>query len=185
MNTFLVSSFPNNLALDGAGVLLRNSSIALNKNDAFYVDAIHTTGGMDDGEALLAQFGNPYPVGHVDFYPNGGRDQSHCRINPPYGPFCLHHAAIDFYISSITQCSYVAYKCTSWTDYLKGTCNGTETSRMGFYSTLSKSRGNFFLATEPNWPYCERRTSFLEYLFPSTYLFQKPQGSLISFLNKG
>lgn len=36
----------------------------LTKADATFVDVIHTDGG---------HFGFPHPLGHVDFYPNGGR----------------------------------------------------------------------------------------------------------------
>lgn len=166
---------------------MRNSSIALTKEDAAFVDAIHTSGGVDDGEAIFAQFGNPYPVGHVDYYPNGGRDQAHCITNPHFGPFCLHHAAIDYYISSLTQCRYTAYRCSSWQDYIRGSCNSTETSRMGFYSYLSPARGTFYLSTEPSWPYCERSPYQIADIFLSTVVdfFQNTQETIFSIINNG
>lgn len=45
----------------------------LAKTDAKFVDVIHTDGGV---------FGFPNPIGHVDFYPNGGIAlQPGCRLS--------------------------------------------------------------------------------------------------------
>lgn len=43
----------------------------INKNDATFVDIIHTNG---KGLGLIE------PLGHIDFYPNGGKKQMNCRI---------------------------------------------------------------------------------------------------------
>lgn len=55
-------------ALDAAGPLFEipipvGETMRLNKRDADFVDCIHTDGGI---------FGMTRPIGHVDFYPNGG-----------------------------------------------------------------------------------------------------------------
>ncbi|OAD55345.1 Hepatic triacylglycerol lipase [Eufriesea mexicana] len=52
--------------LDAAYPLYMNTGSEghLTKSDAMFVDVIHTDGG---------NFGFPNPLGHVDFYPNGGR----------------------------------------------------------------------------------------------------------------
>ncbi|XP_076390464.1 pancreatic lipase-related protein 2-like isoform X2 [Megachile rotundata] len=52
--------------LDAAYPLYMNTGREghLTKSDAMFVDVIHTDGG---------HFGFPNPLGHVDFYPNGGR----------------------------------------------------------------------------------------------------------------
>lgn len=55
-------------ALDAAGPLFEipipvDESMRLSKNDAEFVDCIHTDGGI---------FGMTQAIGHVDFYPNGG-----------------------------------------------------------------------------------------------------------------
>lgn len=51
--------------LDPALPLFDSSSVhhRLGPEDAYFVDVIHTDGGI---------FGNPAPKGHADFYPNGG-----------------------------------------------------------------------------------------------------------------
>ena len=58
--------------LDPASVLFTrdNPELRLNPTDAHFVDVIHT-----ETEVL----GVPTEIGHVDFYPNGGRNQPGCN----------------------------------------------------------------------------------------------------------
>ena len=63
--------------LDPAGPLFEgyDGKVRLDKNDADYVDVIHS-----NGESLIVGgFGTWEPIGHVDFYPNGGRAQRGCQ----------------------------------------------------------------------------------------------------------
>ena len=63
--------------LDPAGPLFEgyDPRVRLDKSDAEYVDVIHS-----NGESLIVGgFGVWEPIGHVDFYPNGGRAQSGCQ----------------------------------------------------------------------------------------------------------
>lgn len=57
---------PRITALDPALPLFEGNSSnrRLSPSDARFVDVIHTDGGL---------LGNPAPMGHADFYPNGGR----------------------------------------------------------------------------------------------------------------
>lgn len=62
--------------LDPAGPYFENTppQVRLDPTDAKFVEAIHT-----DGTAhLLLGLGLMQPVGHADFYPNGGKDQPEC-----------------------------------------------------------------------------------------------------------
>lgn len=58
-------------ALDPAGPMYyRNRFVTpLNKNDAEFVDVIHTDSNF---------FGAPVETGTVDFWPNNGKDQPEC-----------------------------------------------------------------------------------------------------------
>ena len=52
--------------------------------DAVFVDVIHTnSGNILDGAMSL-----PEPLGHVDFYPNGGSYQDGCT-DSCFGPACV------------------------------------------------------------------------------------------------
>lgn len=55
--------------------LVREKSRKLDATDARLVDVIHTDGSQDitDGFGLLK------PLGHIDFFPNGGREQPGCK----------------------------------------------------------------------------------------------------------
>jgi len=58
------------LGLDPSGPLFeRNPSAGLERRNADFVDVIHTDGV---GHGMMR------PIGHVDFYPNGGKDQPAC-----------------------------------------------------------------------------------------------------------
>ena len=45
----------------------------LTKNDADFVDIVHTNGGTDPDDRAIFD-----PLGHVDFYANGGHHQPGC-----------------------------------------------------------------------------------------------------------
>jgi len=69
-NTYLI------LGLDPAGPLFesQDARARLDSSDAVFVDVIHS-----NGENLIyGGLGSWQPMGHVDFYPNGGRMQKGC-----------------------------------------------------------------------------------------------------------
>lgn len=56
---------------------LTDTSDRLSKNDAQFVDVMHTnSGGLLSARGLSF----PDPLGHVDFYPNGGNAQPGCEL---------------------------------------------------------------------------------------------------------
>ena len=57
--------------LDPAGPYFENTDpiVRLDSKDAEFVDTIHTDGSA----TLLLGLGLMQPLGHVDFYPNGGK----------------------------------------------------------------------------------------------------------------
>lgn len=60
--------------LDPAGPYFTNvdAAVRLDPSDAEYVDVIHTDAG---------RFGTSRKVGHIDFYPNGGKHQPGCGFS--------------------------------------------------------------------------------------------------------
>lgn len=64
------------LGLDPAGPLFETQvpDARLDSSDAKFVDVIHSNGE----NLFLGGLGSWQPMGHVDFYPNGGRMQKGC-----------------------------------------------------------------------------------------------------------
>lgn len=59
----------------GPGVMLNETDGRLDDTDADFVDVIHTnSGSFVEGHLSMIE-----PVGHVDFYPNGGQFQPGCH----------------------------------------------------------------------------------------------------------
>lgn len=111
----------------------------LDKSDADYVDVIHTN--------RLVQ-GVIEPLGHADFYLNGGGpSQPGC-----FSPKCSHQRAAQTYTESVrTPKSFVGVKCDSWKHFLQG-LRHDDYAVMG-YGSSSTTRGLFYLRTASAPPY--------------------------------
>ncbi|XP_046463356.1 pancreatic lipase-related protein 2-like isoform X1 [Daphnia pulex] len=110
------------------------SHVRLDPTDAKFVDAIHT----DTRTILLLGYGMLEPVGHLDFYPNGGRDQPGCDpVNIPLDMItedmvtggrelvaCNHLRCIEFFIDSLVPgYNYVGYECIDNDAFHRGECH--------------------------------------------------------------
>ena len=67
---------------------VRNPAGRLDAGDANYVECIHTNGPT----VVLVGAGIGAPIGHADFFPNGGDSQPGCLTNT-----CSHGRAVDLY----------------------------------------------------------------------------------------
>ncbi|XP_076034298.1 pancreatic lipase-related protein 2-like [Oratosquilla oratoria] len=94
----------------------------LDPSDAKLVDVIHT-----DDTPLLGlplSLGMTIPIGHLDFYPNGGERQPGCSSSDLH---CQHHRAIVLFTESIRQsCPLVAVVCDSYASFRAGKCWGCD-----------------------------------------------------------
>jgi len=123
--------------------------ISLDVTDTVFLDVMHTNGGPpSDGNAAIFE-----PMGHVDFYVNGGVKQPGCadlefriRINtitiiPIFNRIifaiifiecCSHCRAAHLFAESITtQVGFISLRCESYDDYVSGACDGNDTELMG------------------------------------------------------
>eukprot|EP00069_Balaena_mysticetus_P018820 bmy_11745T0 len=105
--------------LDPAGPEYTRASLEerLDPGDALFVEAIHT-----DTDNL----GIRIPVGHVDYFVNGGQDQPGCPTSISAGYsylICDHMRAVHLYISALeNSCPLMAFPCTSYKVFLAGHC---------------------------------------------------------------
>ncbi|BFY99446.1 hypothetical protein BsWGS_02486 [Bradybaena similaris] len=156
--------------LDPAGPYFRDVDrrVRLDDTDAKFVDAMHT-------DAVKLGWGMETPSGHVDFYPNGGRDQPGCGrhlvseitdsglvqglLNTV---FCSHQRAVKYFNESINSpCPFLSYPCDSWDDFqnnLCQTCGDVGCSHMGFqadkYQPPAGQTVKYYLRTAPDNPFC-------------------------------
>ncbi|GFG30365.1 hypothetical protein Cfor_12942 [Coptotermes formosanus] len=109
--------------------------VRLDPTDADFVDVIHT----DAGPFLSGGLGIFQPVGHVDFYPNGGIEQPGCRggvlsyMAKESGSFyrgirhmlgCNHIRSYQYFTESINTgpCYFMGTECGSWEEFQNGSC---------------------------------------------------------------
>ncbi|CAF3013108.1 unnamed protein product [Rotaria sp. Silwood2] len=156
--------------LDPAGPLFEGKDIVvrLDKNDAKFVDVIHTNTEIAFGIGL----GSNQPSGHVDFYANGGQHQPGCPSvlsllgNVIHGhseaifeqTSCSHSRSHGYFTESInSNCRYNAFPCKDYNSFINGQCLECSTSgcaQMGFYSIYSLGHGNMYLTTKDTSPFC-------------------------------
>lgn len=149
--------------LDPAGPMFKGADTydRLDPSDAQFVDAIHTDSDY---------FGISIPVGHVDFFLNGGKDQTGCarsRFASMYGyVICDHMRALHVYMSALnSSCPLVGIPCTSYDDFLGGNCLNCDVFK-GRCPTIGLSKNNgitmspipkeqkVFLRTSSTPPFC-------------------------------
>ncbi|XP_019735435.1 phospholipase A1 member A [Hippocampus comes] len=112
--------------LDPAGPMFKGADTfdRLDPSDAQFVDAIHTDSDY---------FGISIPVGHVDFFLNGGNDQTGCSRSrfasvlgfiPVYGyVICDHMRALQVYMSALNaSCWLSGVPCDTYQNFLQGRC---------------------------------------------------------------
>ncbi|GBP87691.1 Pancreatic lipase-related protein 2 [Eumeta japonica] len=109
---------------------LGNPDARLDRHDARHVEVIHTCGGY---------LGFATPLGHVDFYPNGGTSQPGCGTD--YRGFCAHNRAHMYFAESITsEVPFTAVHCVDYNElYYNGRCAGAgDTLPMGGFTTSGR-----------------------------------------------
>ncbi|XP_046669748.1 pancreatic triacylglycerol lipase-like [Homalodisca vitripennis] len=164
--------------LDPASPLFRQHLSAslppLNMADANFVDVIHT----DAAKVWANGFGLYNPLGHVDYFPNGGLNQpgcafvraslivSHFEGHVNSSVVCNHARAHHLFLESISNsgCQFSAFRCPvghesfQQADCFSERCDvnttGTSCGIMGYNADKVPARGPLFLVTRDSSPYC-------------------------------
>ncbi|KAJ3589493.1 hypothetical protein NHX12_010338 [Muraenolepis orangiensis] len=150
--------------LDAAGPLFRGKppEDRLDPTDAQFVDVIHT-----DGDGLGLQ----QPLGHIDFYPNGGADQLGCPKTILSGSAyfkCDHQRSVFLFLESLNKtCPIRVFPCDTYDDFLDARC--TNCSHFGVQgcpvfgydvvawkdSLLRLGQSKYFFNTNDKDPFCK------------------------------
>ncbi|XP_042907233.1 pancreatic triacylglycerol lipase-like [Parasteatoda tepidariorum] len=159
-------------ALDAAGDVFYSfpEDLKLDRSDAYFVDVIHTA----DDSPFPKGLGYYYPIGHLDFYPNGGMFQPGCESVPTNSSMsselkealhtvCMHLKSVKYYIESICEkrCLFVGVMCENYEKFEKGMCTelNSVTALMGQPATKPvinlPQNEMFFLETNSQYPFCK------------------------------
>jgi len=159
---------PRITGLDPAepGFDLAFPSRRLDKEDAEFVDVIHTNSGMIwEGCLSITK-----PIGHMDFYPGGGKHQPGCKdicigedcthnnINDLIKGGCSHHRANLYYYESILASKsrehnkFKSFFCRSWDFFNVGECCLHENVYMG-HSAKKGVEGRYMLIVGEESPF--------------------------------
>nr|XP_054933917.1 pancreatic triacylglycerol lipase-like [Dermacentor andersoni] len=135
-------------ALDPAGPLFEESDVHVSKADAIFVDIIHTSYGWN---VLKGDLGMQAATGHVDFYPNFQERQPGCDT---FSLSCRHRRAHKYFVESILSdsCKFVSTACRPGVTDLK--CDLLPSGEMGYGSERAPGRGEQFLRTNNEPPFC-------------------------------
>ncbi|KAF3708608.1 Inactive pancreatic lipase-related protein 1 [Channa argus] len=149
-----------------------NSTVRLDTSDATFVDVIHTDGLPFNSKLGL---GMSQPVGHIDFYPNGGELMPGCSANKGQPTdldaiwestkkfdACNHVRAYQYYSESIGKPKgFVGFPCSDKDSFAAGLCfpcGNSQCPLMGhsadkYTVTDGISKENYFLNTGASTPF--------------------------------
>lgn len=136
-------------ALDPSGPCFRNlgPEDRLDETDADFVDVINTN---IDGWGMAA------PVGHVNFYVNGGEYQPSSVVWLPCNILCSHIRSYEIWVAALQHPkTFIAIQCESVQQARARECfsrKPTETNVVGIKTDRSK-KGVFYLGTYNTFPY--------------------------------
>ncbi|XP_012543587.2 pancreatic lipase-related protein 2 isoform X2 [Monomorium pharaonis] len=125
---------------------LKDTEERLDAADANFVDVIHTCAGS---------LGFLRPIGHADFYPNGGTfRQPGCPVFS--SQTCSHGRSHQFFAESIVHPDgFVAVQCSNWMDFQLGKCSDSSNSSTALMGEFINTdvQGIFYLQTNAQPPF--------------------------------
>ncbi|XP_023288767.1 pancreatic triacylglycerol lipase-like, partial [Orussus abietinus] len=130
----------------------------LERNDARFVDVIHTDGGV---------YGVLQSTGTADFFANGGkRPQPGCAlIGIPLSPIslCSHWRSWRLYSETVKNSrAFLAEECSSYAIFALGLCRNNKHVYFG-YSSPTNISGKFYFDTYAEPPFKQRMLTTLDW----------------------
>ncbi|EDV92800.1 phospholipase A1 VesT1.02 [Drosophila grimshawi] len=115
----------------------------LSSEDAFYVESIQTNGG---------KLGFLKPIGKGAFYPNGGKKQPGCGLDPTGS--CSHGRSVTYYAEAVTEDNFGTIRCHDYEAAVKKECGSTYSSiRMGADYNAYMVAGDFYVPVNSKEPF--------------------------------
>ncbi|XP_077114024.1 pancreatic lipase-related protein 2-like isoform X1 [Ranitomeya variabilis] len=154
--------------------------VRLDPSDADFVDVIHTDTNKLTGVGIIK------PIGHADFYPNGGRHMTGCpsklailgnKSAALQILACNHFRAFLYFTYSVRHRSgFVSYPCGSYEDFTAGSCFPCPPGgcpSMGYYADAwpynTSRRQSFYLNTGGDRHHFSRGSWALERRIPPSW----------------
>ncbi|XP_046645780.1 pancreatic lipase-related protein 2-like [Daphnia pulicaria] len=140
------------------GFSVNDTETRLDPTDGDFVDIVHTNSGslIQGGESMIE------PIGHADFYPNGGQQQPGCLFTKSEEEVdfqeaetrdCNHSRAVMYFDESInSMIGFQALQCDSLEEYQMGFCDSNPAALMGEPTPVT-TRGIFYLITNDVEPF--------------------------------
>ncbi|XP_048480044.1 pancreatic triacylglycerol lipase isoform X1 [Plutella xylostella] len=128
-------------ALDPALPGWLTNSQRLRPEDAQYTEVIHTNAGL---------LGYAMPLGHTDFYPNGGVNMPGCGSQQ-----CDHERSIHYFGESLTSSTFVGRRCASYLNAMTDNCLLPGRLAMGGLVAKTGSSGIYLLKTNAEPPFAQ------------------------------
>ncbi|XP_072937188.1 pancreatic lipase-related protein 2-like [Epargyreus clarus] len=125
-------------ALNPISPMWQNNANAIRRTDGGYVEVIHTDNTIT----------NTPLSGHVDFFPNGGRNQPGCGNTA-----CSQSRSYHLFASTIRTNHLIGRQCFSLADAQNIRCSGSIMLHMGNGIISKNSFGIFGLTTGGSWPF--------------------------------
>ncbi|XP_045764162.1 pancreatic lipase-related protein 2-like [Maniola jurtina] len=110
--------------------------VRLDKSDAQFVDIIHSNAMP----LYLSGFGISEPIGHIDFFPNGGSTQPGCKRGGQEDDMyrkvvqfvsCDHERSYELFTESVAPtCPFMAIQCKSYEAFLEGNCTTCDSKHL-------------------------------------------------------
>uniref|UniRef100_A0A2A4IVM6 Lipase domain-containing protein n=1 Tax=Heliothis virescens TaxID=7102 RepID=A0A2A4IVM6_HELVI len=140
-----LGDIPHIIAIDPSLVGWTHHPEILKPDNAELVEVLHATAG---------HLGYDYPLGDLDFYPNGGSFQNSCGgdVN------CSHILGYAFYAESVTAeggSRFVGTACESYEQAITNACSGERDAVFGGLAAKSGQSGIYHFATNFQSPFAQ------------------------------
>ncbi|XP_026731478.1 inactive pancreatic lipase-related protein 1-like [Trichoplusia ni] len=142
----VIGNLPYIVAIDPSLHGWTHNPLILNKDDADVVEVLHATAGV---------LGYDFPLGDIDFYPNGGTYQFGCGIDSS----CSLTYGIAFYAESVTRGAedneFVGTKCENYEEAIAQECAGARDAVFGGLESKTGASGVYSFKTNMVQPFAQ------------------------------